>query len=144
MKELDTKKKLDVFKVVSVLDALAATLSLEQITEDDIEKMEEYVKKINISISEKNYNDYQKYQKEFHNVYQQKCNNPTLTDMLESLQNSFVRQVYVSNDQNKLFAVSEQMNEDHKEIVEHFKNKDSSQLEKMIKKHWEIKHKDMI
>ncbi|ALC80275.1 MULTISPECIES: GntR family transcriptional regulator [Bacillus] len=144
VKELDTKKKLDVFKVVSVLDALAATLSLEQITENDIKEMEEYTNKIDIAISEKNYSDYQKYQKEFHNVYLKKCNNSTLTDILASLQNSFVRQVYSSDDEGKLFSVSKQMNEDHREIIMHFKKQDGNQLEHLIKKHWEIKHKDMI
>ncbi|WP_081949697.1 GntR family transcriptional regulator [Paenibacillus durus] len=144
VKDLDTKKKLDVFKIVSVLDALAATLALEQITEDDIEKMEDFVKIIDLSIAEKNYSDYQKYQKKFHNVYISKSNNSTLTEMLEMLQNSFVRQVYLSDDADRLFAVSAQLNEEHKEMIKCFKNKDKQKLEMLIKKHWEIEHKDMI
>ncbi|MGP7816647.1 GntR family transcriptional regulator [Niallia sp. 01092] len=144
VKEVDTKKKLDVFKVVSVLDALAATLALEDITEDDIEKMEEYVKIIDLSILEKNYEDYQKYQKKFHDVYMDKCNNSTLTGILKTLQNSFVRQVYLSNDIDKLFNASTKMNEDHKEIIKCFKNKEKDRLEQLIKKHWIIEHTDMI
>ncbi|WP_445490793.1 GntR family transcriptional regulator [Niallia sp. 03133] len=144
VKELDTEKKLDVFKVVSVLDALAATSALDQITEDDIEKMEEYVKIIDLSILEKNYADYQKYQKKFHNVYIGKCNNSTLTSILETLQNSFVRQVYLSNDTDKLFSASEQMNLDHREIIKCFQSKEKERLEQLIRNHWEIKHPDMI
>ncbi|WP_318266503.1 GntR family transcriptional regulator [Peribacillus frigoritolerans] len=145
VKELDTKKKLDVFRIVSVLDSLAASLSLEHITESDIERMEDLVKKIEFSISTKNYLDYQKYQNQFHKVYIDKCNNPTLIDLLDSLQNSFVRQIYLSNNEEKLFAVLEEMNEDHKEITNYFKKRDKENLEQLIKnKHWEITHLDMI
>lgn len=144
VKDLDTKKKLDVFQIVGVLDALAAALALEQMTEEDIEQMEDFAKIIDLSIAEKNYSDYQKYQKKFHNVYINKCNNATLIETLEMLQNSFVRQVYSSDDTDRLFAVSAQLNEDHKEIIKCFKNKDKQKLEQLIKKHWEIEHKDMI
>ncbi|MFT8320241.1 MAG: GntR family transcriptional regulator [Bacillus sp. (in: firmicutes)] len=144
VKELDIKKKLDVFKVVGVLDALAAVTAMANITEEDIEKMEDYTKIIDLSILEKNYEDYQKYQKKFHHVYMNKCNNMALTGMLETLENSFVRQVYLSDDTEKLFAASVQMNKDHKEIIQCFKSKETDKLEQLIKKHWEIEHTDMI
>nr|WP_246869489.1 GntR family transcriptional regulator [Priestia megaterium] len=145
VKELDTKKKLDVFKVVGVLDALAASLSIEHVTVGDIELMEKLVKQIDLSISEKNYSDYQKYQNQFHKVYIYKCNNNTLIELLDSLQNSFVRQIYLSKDEEKLFAVLEQMNEDHKQIINYFKKRDRENLERLIKnEHWKITYVDMI
>ncbi|MDQ0247685.1 DNA-binding GntR family transcriptional regulator [Bacillus fengqiuensis] len=145
VKEIDTKKKLDVFQVVGVLDALAATLSIAHLTESDIERMEELVKKIDLSISEKNYPDYQTYQNEFHKVYINKCNNDTVIELLASLQNSFVRQIYLSKDEEKLFVVLEEMNEQHKQIIEYFKKEDKENLEALIKnEHWKITHIDMI
>jgi DNA-binding GntR family transcriptional regulator len=145
VKEIDTKKKLDVFQVVSVLDALAATLSMAYMTESDIERMEELVKKIDLSISERNYPDYQTYQNEFHKVYIDKCNNDTVIELLRSLQNSFVRQIYLSKDEEKLFAVLEEMNEQHKQIIHYFKEEDKENLEALIKnEHWKINHVDMI
>ncbi|WP_268877764.1 GntR family transcriptional regulator [Priestia abyssalis] len=145
VKEIDTKKKLDVFQVVGVLDALAATLSMAYMTESDIERMEELVKKIDLSISEKNYPDYQTYQNEFHKVYIDKCNNDTVRELLASLQNSFVRQIYLSKDEEKLFAVLEEMNEQHKQIIDYFKKEDKENLEALIKnEHWKITHIDMI
>ncbi len=57
----------------------------------------------------------------------------------------FVRQIYLSNNEEKLFAVLEEMNEDHKEITNYFKKRDKENLEQLIKnKHWEITHLDMI
>jgi DNA-binding GntR family transcriptional regulator len=145
VKELTIKTKLDVFQVVAVLDALAASLSLELLTEEDLHKMEELVKKIDQAISQRNYSDYQTYQYEFHQVYIEKCNNETLMDLLHSLQNSFVRQIYLSKDEDKLFSVLTQMNEQHAKIVQLFKNKDKDNLEHLIKKeHWKITHVDMI
>ncbi|MFD0769484.1 MULTISPECIES: GntR family transcriptional regulator [unclassified Bacillus (in: firmicutes)] len=145
VKELDTKKKLDVFQIVGVLDALAASLSVEHITEDDIELMEKLAKQIDLSISQKHYSDYQKYQNQFHKVYIDKCNNNTLIELLASLQNSFVRQIYLSKDEEKLFAVLEQMNEDHKQIINYLKKRDRENLERLIKnEHWKITHIDMI
>ncbi|MDM5295163.1 GntR family transcriptional regulator [Peribacillus simplex] len=145
VKELDTKNKLDVFQVVGVLDALAASLSLAHITESDIELMEELVKKIDLSISQKNYSDYQQFQNQFHKVYIDKCKNDTLIDLLNSLQNSFVRQIYLSKDEEKLFAVLEQMNEHHKKMITYFKKEDKENLEQLIKnEHWKITHIDMI
>ncbi|MGG1401413.1 GntR family transcriptional regulator [Bacillus salipaludis] len=145
VKEIDTKKKLDVFSVVGVLDAFAATLALENLTEDDMELMEELVRKIDLSISQKNYSDYQKYQNQFHKVYIDKCCNPTLIELLDSLQNSFVRQIYLSKDEEKLFTALELMNEQHRQIIDYFKNKDKENLEHLIKnEHWKITHIDMI
>lgn len=144
VKDLDTQKKLDVFKIVGVLDALAGTLAFENITEDDIERMEDCVKIIDLSISQRDYSEYQKYQKKFHNIYINRCNNPTLITMLSNLQNSFVRQVYLSDDERKLFDVSVQMNNDHKKIIACFKNREKHELEITIRNHWEIEHTDMI
>ncbi len=145
VKEVTTKSKLDVFQVVAVLDALAASLSIQLLTEEEINKMEDMVRKIDLAISQKNYSDYQLYQNEFHKVYIDKCNNETLIELLHSFQNSFVRQIYLSKDDDKLFSVLKQMNEQHSLIVKHFRDKDQEKLEELIKnEHWKITHIDMI
>ncbi|KQO17925.1 GntR family transcriptional regulator [Paenibacillus sp. Leaf72] len=145
VKELDTKKKLDVFQVVGVLDALAATLSVSHLDEDDIATMERLVEKIDLAIQQQNYTDYQHWQNDFHNVYLLKCNNSTLTEILKSLQNSFIRQIYLSEDKQRLFSVLSQMNEEHKQIIQLFKERDSAKLDEFIKTvHWKIDYLDMI
>ncbi|MFD0696563.1 GntR family transcriptional regulator [Paenibacillus sp. GCM10027628] len=145
VKELDTKKKLDVFQLIGTLDAMAATLSIDHISDEDISKMEAIAIKIDISIQEESYSDYQFYQNEFHNVYQQKCDNSTLIDLLKTLQNSFVRQIYLSDDKPRLFSVLEQMNIEHKQIIQMFKEKDKEGLEHFVKNvHWKISYLDMI
>ncbi len=145
VKELTMKTKLDVFQVVAVLDALAASLSVHLLTEEDLYKMEELVQKIDQAIAQRNYADYQTFQNEFHQVYIKKCNNETLIELLQSLQNSFVRQIYLSKDEDKLFSVLTQMNEQHAKIVKLFRDKDTVKLEQLLKnEHWKITHVDMI
>lgn len=136
---------MDVFQVVGALDALAASLSLDYLTEDDFASMEALIDKITVSIKEKNYNDYQRYQTDFHKVYIDKCNNPTLINTLESLQTSFIRQTYLSSDIDKLFQVLERMNEEHKTILRNFREKRKNELVDFIQNvHWNIDHLDMI
>ncbi len=145
VKELDTKMKLDVFQIVGALDALAANLSVPLVSNEDIAEMARLADKIDISIQEQNYTDYQLYQNDFHNVYLLKCNNSTLIDLLKSLQTSFIRQIYLSEDKQKLFGVLAQMNEEHRQIIQYFKAKDAQGLEAFIKNvHWKINYTDMI
>lgn len=145
VKELKTKEKLDVFVVIGALDALAAKLAMEYLTDDDYTMMEEYIRKVDGSIKEKNFTDYQEYQTAFHQVYINKCDNQTLISTLESLQHSFVRQVYLSSDSDKLYAVLEKMNLQHQQILQYFKEKDTEKLTSLIQnEHWKIDHPEMI
>jgi DNA-binding GntR family transcriptional regulator len=145
VKEINTDKKLDVFQVVGALDALAASLAMNYLTEEDFAKMEELIERIDTSIKENNYHDYQHYQTEFHKVYIDKCRNSTLIETLESLQNSFIRQTYLSDDTEKLFQVLERMNEEHRKILGFFKEKDKNGLVEIIQHvHWNIDHIEMI
>ncbi len=145
VKEINIKKKLDVFQVVGALDALAARLALEYLTDDDFQRMEKLIEKIDVSIEENNYNDYQAFQNEFHKVYIDKCNNSTLIETLESLQNSFIRQTYLSDDKEKLYHILKRMNEEHKQILRFLKEKDKNALGDFLQNtHWNIDQLDMI
>ncbi|MEI7028055.1 GntR family transcriptional regulator [Paenibacillus sp. y28] len=145
VKELDTKKKLDVFQVVGTLDGMAASLAVDHMTEEDITRLEQLVGQIDLAISAHSYADYQTYQNQFHQTYICKCGNDTLVELLKSLQNSFVRQIYLSEDKQKLFSVLDQMNREHKQIIELFKARDKTGLDHILKHvHWRIDYVDMI
>lgn len=145
VKEFDNKKKIDLYTVLAALDGLAAALAVENITDDDIKHMEELVDQIGIAIKYKNHTNYVKYQDEFHEIYLRCCNNETLINTVKGMKFSFIRHVYVSDDDTKLYAALEQLNAEHRQIVELFKAKDAEGLEKLIKKsHWEAKYVDMI
>ncbi len=145
VKEIDTKKKLEVYQIIGTLDALAATSAVDYISDEDILKMKEIVEKIDISIKYNNYTDYMNLQSEFHDIYINKSNNETLIDLLKSLKNAFIRQSYLSEDKDKLFSVLANVNEEHRDIIRYFEERDKKKLEKALKdKHWYTIYMDMI
>lgn len=145
VKEVSTEKKLEVYEIIGALDALAAVSSIDKLSDEDILHMKEIVEKIDISIKYYNYADYMKLQMEFHDIYISKCGNETLINLLKSLKNTFIRQSYLSQDKEKLFAVLLEGNKDHKNIVACFENKEKEKLEDILKnKHWYTTYIDMI
>ena len=137
VKEIDNKKKLDSYKIIGNLDALSASIAFDYITDEDIFKMNEYVDKMEISIKYQNYTDYCQQQTQFHDIYINKCNNPSLIELLHQLKNSFIRLSYISDDKNRLFQALATVNQEHKNITARFEQHDRVALEAAIKAHWE-------
>lgn len=144
VKPFDSKEKLNVSQIIGSLDALAATLAADNLTENDMVQMAAICQKIDSDISRLDFSHYHKDQYDFHEIYISKCDNPHLIEMLSSLKNSFIRQSYLSSDHNKLALVLKQVNGEHFKIVEYFRSKDKQSLEALLKYHWRIIDTDML
>lgn len=145
VKEIENKAKLDMYTILATLDALAATLAIDRVDEEDLLKMEELCDKLDIAIKYKNFNDYYTLQDEFHEVYLKKCNNPMLVEMLANLQAGPLHRSYISDDKERLFKALEESNEEHRAIIHLFKDKKIQELENFLKNvHWATKYPDMI
>ncbi len=146
VKEIDNKKKLDTYKIIGTLDALAAEQAFAFLDQADILKMNELVEKMNVAIKYYNYADYCSLQSDFHEVYIQKCDNPSLIDLLHLLKNSFIRLSYMSDDKERLFQALAQVNKQHEAIAKLFAQGDISTVQTAIRRHWETdtKNEDMI
>jgi len=145
IKELDQKRKIDSYVVLGVLDALAAKLSMPNIEEKDILRMKEIIDLMDIAIKYKNYSSYVDLQEKFHHVYIDKCDNLQLVTMLADLKASIYRYTYYSDNIDKLFELSQDMNDEHRQITELFEKRDAEGLEDfLINTHWITKHMDMI
>ncbi|MBJ6359853.1 GntR family transcriptional regulator [Paenibacillus sp. GCM10012307] len=144
VKPFDSKEKLNASQIIGALDALAATLAADNLTDQDIKEMEAIVDKIQNDISQFEFSDYYKDQYKFHNVYIRQCDNPNVIEMLDSLKNSFIRQSYLSKDNNKLALVLNEVNTEHRQIIEYFKTKDKEKLEAILKYHWRIIDNEML
>lgn len=131
------KRKDNIHSIIGALDALAAVLAMESLTENDLMKMRELVDKIDIAIRYKNYDDYFILQDDFHNLYIDKCENPPLIDMLNTIKSGPIQYTYTNEDSDRLFVILSESNEQHRKIIELFENKDGAQLEKYLKyTHW--------
>lgn len=143
--ELEDKAKMNLYTIIAALDALAATLAIDNMEEEDYLKMEEVCDKLDIAVKYKNYSDYYNLQDDFHSIYINKCNNPMLVDMLKNLSSGPVQRSYISNDTDRLFAALSELNEEHRKIIGLFRNKKNQELEIFLKHtHWETKYPDMI
>lgn len=147
VERFDSKSKMNLFCVYSTLDALAATLAVDYMTEAELLKMCECVDKIEIALKYHNYSDYYKLQDQFHKVYINKCDNPMLISMLEDLSSSPVNRSYIDGNGNteKLYDVLHEANNEHREIIELFRKKDKAALELFLRtNHWTTKYPDLI
>lgn len=141
VKQLTIKDAEEVYSVIGVLDALAIELSIENLNNDDLEKMEKITKNIDDAIKEKDFNKYYKLQFAFHNIYIFKSNNKILIDTLNTLRKQFIRHNYKSSPQQELLNIMTLSNNEHKQMITLIRNKDITSLKNLIiKVHWSLRY----
>lgn len=138
VREFQEKEKLDTYAVIGALDSLAGTLTVEDLTADEIRKMEELSEMMGIAIKYKNYENYLSISNEFHNIYRNKCDNQVLLTMINSLVYNFMPKSYISENQDDLFEMLAFSNKQHVNLVEAFKKKDTRLVEEILKMHWRM------
>lgn len=145
VKSKSLKEKSDVHVILSVMDALAARLAVDNIGNTELNSMRECIDMIDIAIKYKNYPNYCKKQQSFHNIYRNCCQNEMLLKMLNELQNSFIPYTYNSDNPAELFSVFENINKEHRIILNLFEKHDGDALfEFLMNEHWQTRYKDMI
>jgi DNA-binding GntR family transcriptional regulator len=123
------------YRLIGVLDALAAELAVENLDEQDYLKMEELIAKLDVAIQFKNMTDYTKFQQDFHFVYINKSGNTILIDILTSIFDTPVPKTYTANDA-PLFALCQKCNNEHKIILALLKAGNIAELHEQLLKHW--------
>ena len=140
VKQLTIKDAEEVYSVIGVLDALAIELSIENLNNDDLVKMEKITKNIDDAIKEKDFNKYYKLQFAFHNIYIFKSNNKILIDTLNTLRKQFIRNNYKSSPKQELLNIMTLSNNEHKQMITLIRNKDITSLKKLIiTVHWSLR-----
>lgn len=117
VKEIKEKEKLDMYRIIGVLEGLAGWLATNLLTEKEISQMEELTEMMDIAIKYKDYPKYLKLTTEFHDIYISKCNNEMLINMINSLLYNFVPKSYTNDDDEILFKALAHSNNEHKELV---------------------------
>jgi len=131
----------NIYIIIGTLDALAASLATNNMSKEDLDKMDKLVEDMEDAINNNQYSDYYRLQLEFHNTYLDKCNNNELIDMLNLLKMRFLRQDYSPESDENLFETLREANSHHRTIIELFKDKKSKELEQFLKEiHWDIEY----
>jgi len=138
VKQVDTEKSKEIYALLGVLDAFAAELAFDYITEKDIVRMEALFKQMKVAIETFDYKSYYKLQTDFHDIYILKCKNEELINTMHLLRRKFIRQTY-SNHNDDLQEVLLNTNEEHLTICNLFKEKTSDKVSAYLKStHWDM------
>ena len=148
VREFDLKTKLDSYLVLAILDAAAAKLSVPHLAPEDFLKMNELIELIDlidIAIKYKNYVTYNLYQEQFHQIYIDKCDNLPLQREIMSFKNNIPSYLYYSEDQDRLFELLLEVNEEHRQILALLKEEKGNYVsDYLIRTHWQTYYQDML
>jgi len=147
VKNITTEDILEYYSLMGNLDAFAASLALEYITEQDIIKMKESIAKMNLSIEYNNFDDYVQQQETFHNIYILKSHNTPLIETIKSLRYRYIPIVYNPNktDPESYKNILHRINKEHEQILAYIEAKNLKALDQYIKyTHWNAQHIDLL
>lgn len=143
VKELSLERVQRLYAIIGCLEALAASLAVDRLTEDDMKKMENTLDKIDKAILDRDYTEYYKLQTQFHNIFIEAADNEELSQLLTSLKKNFIRQTYITDKEqvDTLLRVVQETHKEHKEIYNLFQEKNKDKLEKYLRNvHWNVRY----
>ena len=145
VRQFDLKTKLDSYLVLAVLDATAARLAINHLTDAHFLRMSEIIDLIDIAIKYKNYDRYNELQEQFHEVYIENCNNLPLQKEISDYKQSIPSYLYYSEDSGKLFDLLLKVNDEHREILHLLKEKKGPEVfDYLTRVHWQTDYEDMV
>ena len=145
IKSLTTEEAKETYFIIGALDGLAAALAAPFLTEKHINEMEFYIQSIDLAINTDNFTMYHKMQESFHGVYLSVCPNKSLVNLLLQLEKKFLKNFNHSEQAEITKKRLLQTNNEHRTMMELFKNKDLTELERFVKEvHWNIDKAELI
>lgn len=145
IKSLTKEEAKETFFIIGSLDGLAAVLSTPLLTEKHMKEMDFYIESIDLAINTGNFSMYHKMQEAFHNVYLSICPNKSLVKLLLQLEKKFLKNFDGSDDPELTAKRLKQTNNEHRKMLEMFRNGETAELEEFIKEiHWDTKKAELI
>ena len=126
VKALSLKDAQDLYAVIATLEIMAASIAMDKLTNEDLDKMEELLQDMDYAINHYRFRDYYKLQIDFHNIYIFKTENDPLIDTIFRLKKRFIRQSYTDEKSDSVRDILLNTNQEHRLILEFFQKKISS------------------
>ncbi len=142
VKSISAENAKEIYEIIGNLEGLAARKALPRLQPQDFADMEALLARMDGAIRERNISAFYKLQRTFHDVFVCACGSQTLIEILESLKNRFMRQVYFwqPNDE-ALIGALQHFNSEHGIILELFKAGDGEKLSEYLRDvHWDFNH----
>lgn len=145
VKEIDEKKVSEIYSIIGCLEGMAASLALKNFKKSDISMLKALIEKMDDAISNKEYNEYYKFQTIFHDTFIVASQNTELHTLITNTKKSFIKQSYYIGKPNEdLFKALEETNNEHKRIVELFEEGNALKLETYLREvHWSPRYADL-
>lgn len=135
VKEINHEELVKKHEIIAQLDAFAAKLALPNLKEEHFIEMENYIIRMDLAIDQKSYEFYDDTQEAFHNVYFNVCSNEYVIPIIKDLQKSIIRMTVRSDDENALFKRLREYNEEHRQILQAFKDGDKDRVSALLLVH---------
>ena len=116
---------------LAVLQALAAELAIPNITEEQIQRLEEANQRFAQAIKEKDSFHALKIDEEFHRIIIEAAQNTYITIMISRIQSHVRRQFF-----HHSLELTDVSRKEHDEIIQAFKDKDAERLSALTKDNW--------
>lgn len=143
VKALSLKDAQDLYAVIATLEIMAASIAMDKLTNEDLDKMEELLQDMDYAINHYRFRDYYKLQIDFHNIYIFKTENNPLIDTIFRLKKRFIRQSYTDEKSDSVRDILLNTNQEHRLILEFFQKKNISKLKKCLKHHWNLNYAEL-
>ena len=139
IKRLSEKEAREIYLIIGVLDGLSASLACMHMEDRHIKDMEFYIGSMALAIDGGNFEMYYKTQEAFHMVYLSICGNETLVQMLIQTKKKFLKKAYtMNNGGSDIAGILRETNEEHRKILELFKERNIPALDNYIRTvHWD-------
>lgn len=145
LKSLTKEEAKETYFLIGALDGLAAALAAPFLTEKHMNEMKFYIQSIDLAIQTDNFSMYHKMQESFHGVYLSVCPNKSLVNLLLQLEKKFLKNFDHAEQAEITKKRLIETNNEHRKMVELFKNNDLAELERFMKEvHWNTEKAELI
>ncbi len=140
VKAFTDKTVFEKYQILGALDALAAELAIEKLTEENLQSLAKLIERMDLAIESGSYDEYNALQYSFHNVYINSCGNQQLISLIEKIEKSFIRKFSGRLEGDELIRALKVTNDEHREILTLLKSRSIREIGSYVKfVHWDLK-----
>ena len=135
VKEISYQELMEIFQVLGALDRLAISQAVDNLTAQNIKKLEDLIKKMEKYCRLDSIEKYFEFNEKFHNEIWKAVENKLLLEVLYSVRDRMQRYTYARILAFKKPEALEKSMKQHKALLSAIKRKDRERLKKMIVEH---------
>ncbi len=135
VKEISYKELMEIFQALGALDRLAVSQAVDNLTAQNIDKLEGFIKKMERNCNLKSIEKYFEFNEKFHDEIWKAVDNKLLLEILNLVRDRMRRYTYARIFAFKKPEALEKSFEQHKALLMALRKKDKEKLKKMIVEH---------